>query len=93
MPDSPHTPSCPSSEPLYDRIGGMDLYPYRTRSGAIISSSARPRSPPLCHTRVLPETQLSKEGRLYTGRGMADEYELIDHALDTLLIDKGAREQ
>ncbi|PVH70199.1 hypothetical protein DL98DRAFT_598027 [Cadophora sp. DSE1049] len=40
-----------------------------------------------------PETQLSQEGHLHTGRGVADEHELVDHALDTFLIDEGARRQ
>jgi hypothetical protein len=69
-PDSLHTPSRPSSEPLHDRIGGVDLHPRRARSEATTSSSARPRSPPPRHTRTSLETQLSEEGRLYTGRGV-----------------------
>jgi hypothetical protein len=93
IPDSPYIPLYPSSEPLYNGIGSIDLYLYRTRSEAIISSSARFRSLPLYYTRTLPETQLSKEGYLYTGQGIADEYKLINRMLDTLFINKGAREQ
>jgi hypothetical protein len=84
MPDSlpPHTPSSRlSSEPLHDSIS--------TDSKATSPSS----SPPPRHCRASPETQLSQEGRLHTGRGVADEHELVDHALDTLLIDEGARKQ
>jgi hypothetical protein len=87
-PDSlpPHTPSSrPSSEPLHDSIS--------TDSEATTSSSARPGSPPPRHCGALLETQLSQEGRLYTGRGVADEYGLVDPALDPLPFDKGAREQ
>jgi hypothetical protein len=83
-PDSmpPHTPSSRlSSEPLHDSIS--------TDSKATSPSS----SPPPRHCRASPETQLSREGRLHTGRGVADEHELVDHALDTLLIDEGARKQ
>jgi len=50
-------------------------------------------SPPSHHARASPETQLSQEDRLYTDRGVADEHELVDHALDTLLISDGAGEQ
>jgi len=70
-----------SSEPLHDSIS--------TDSKATSPSS----SPPPRHCKASPETQLSQEGRLHTGRGVADEHELVDHALDTLLIDKGARKQ
>jgi hypothetical protein len=56
MPDSPYTPLRPLSRLLYNRISSVDLYPRRTRSGAIISSSARPRSLPLYYTRVSLET-------------------------------------
>lgn len=92
-PESPHTPSHPSSKQLHDGISGVDHHPRRARSEATTSSSARPRSPPPRHARASPETQLSEEGRLYTDRGLADGHEIIDHALDTLLIDKEAREQ
>merc|ERR1711964_638193 len=50
-------------------------------------------SPPPRHYRASPETQISQEGRLHTGRGVADEHELVDYALDTLLINEGARKQ
>jgi hypothetical protein len=82
-PDSlPHThPSHLSSEPLHDSMS--------TDSKATAPSS----SPPALHSRASPETQLSQEGRLYTGRGVADEHEPVDHTLDTLLIDEGARKQ
>ncbi|TVY13332.1 hypothetical protein LARI1_G008575 [Lachnellula arida] len=50
-------------------------------------------SPPPRHARASPETQLTQEGRLHTGRGVADEHDLVDHALDTLLIDEWARKQ
>jgi hypothetical protein len=77
----PHTPSSRlSSEPLHDSIISTDF------------QAATPSSSPLLHhCRALPETQLSQEGHLHTGRGVADEHELVDHALDTLLIDEGAR--
>lgn len=39
-----------------------------------------------------PDIWLSQEGHLYTSRGVADEHELVDHMLDTLLIDKGPRD-
>ncbi|KAG4414830.1 hypothetical protein IFR04_012018, partial [Cadophora malorum] len=82
-PDSlPHTPSSRlSSEPLHDSIS--------TDSKATIPFS----SPPPRHYRASPETQISQEGRLHTGRGVADEHELVDYALDTLLINEGARKQ
>jgi hypothetical protein len=41
----------------------------------------------------LPEIQLSQEGYLHIGQGLADEHELVDHVLDTFLINKGARKQ
>ncbi|KAH8760019.1 hypothetical protein BGZ57DRAFT_932085 [Hyaloscypha finlandica] len=40
-----------------------------------------------------PETQLSQEGHLHTGRGVVDEHELVNHALDALLDGEGARKQ
>merc|ERR1711964_645025 len=82
-PDSltPHTPSRLSSEPLHDSIS--------TDSEATTPSL----SPPLHHCRASPETQLSQEGHLHTGRGVADEHELVDHALNTLLNDEGSRKQ
>merc|ERR1719262_1320594 len=82
-PDSlPHTPSSRlSSEPLHDSIS--------TDSKAMIPFS----SPPPRHYTASPETQISQEGRLLTGRGVADEHELVDYALDTLLIDERARKQ
>jgi hypothetical protein len=84
----PHTPSsCLSSEPLHDSISEEGSR--HARSEATTSSS----SPPPRHCRASLETQLSQEGRLHTGRGVVDEHELVDHALDTLLIDEGAREQ
>ncbi|KAL5312933.1 hypothetical protein ACEPPN_019359 [Leptodophora sp. 'Broadleaf-Isolate-01'] len=78
----PHTPSSRlSSEPLHDSMS-MD------------SKATTPfSSPPPRHCRASPETQLSQECRLHTGRGVADEHELVDHTLDTLLIDEGARKQ
>ncbi|KAL5316367.1 hypothetical protein ACEPPN_015412 [Leptodophora sp. 'Broadleaf-Isolate-01'] len=84
----PHTPSSRlSSEPLHDSISSEGSR--RARSEAMTSSS----SPPSHHARASPETQLSQEDRLYTDRGVADEHELVDHALDTLLISEGAGEQ
>lgn len=74
-------------EPLHDSISTEGSR--RARSEATTSSS----SPPPRHARASPETQLSQEARLHTGRGVADEHELVDHALDTLLIDEGARKQ
>ncbi|KAH6662058.1 hypothetical protein B0J14DRAFT_571244 [Halenospora varia] len=59
------------------------------RSEATTPSS----SPPPRHCRASPENQLSQDGRLHTGRGVVDEHELVDHALDTLLIYEGARKQ
>jgi len=81
----PHTPfSRLSSEPLHDIISTEGSR--YARSEATTPSS----SPPPRHCRASPENQLSQEGRLHTGR---DEHELVDHALDTLLIDRGAREE
>jgi hypothetical protein len=83
-PDSlpPHTPSSRlSSEPLHDSIS--------TDSKATTPSS----SPLTRYCRASPETELSQEDRLHTGQDVADEHELVDYALDTLLIDEGARKQ
>ncbi|KAH6694352.1 hypothetical protein BKA61DRAFT_711903 [Leptodontidium sp. MPI-SDFR-AT-0119] len=82
-PDSltPHTPSRLSSEPLHDSIS--------TDSEATTPSS----NPLLHHCRASPETQLSQEGHLHTGRGVADEHGLVDHTLDTFPLDGVAREQ
>ena len=87
----PHAPpSRLSSEPVHNSIGDVDLYPSRARSEA--TTSARHRSPPLC-SRASPENQLSQEGHLHTGRGVADEHGLVGPALDSLPIDEGEREQ
>jgi hypothetical protein len=89
----PHTPSSRlSSEPLHGNVSTEGSH--HARSEATTSSS----SPPPRHYRASPETQLSQEGRLHTGRGVADEHELVDHALDTLLIngedeDKGPQQE
>jgi hypothetical protein len=84
----PHTPSSRlSSEPLHDSIRTEGSH--CARSQATTSSS----SPPPRHCRASPETQLNQEGRLHTGRGVADEHGLVDPALDTFPIDEGAREQ
>ncbi len=82
-PDSlPHLhPSRLSSEPSHDSI--------RTDSTATTPSS----SPPPPHCRASPETQLSQEGHPHTGREVADEHEPVDHTLDTLLTDEGAKKQ
>jgi hypothetical protein len=77
----PHTPSSRlSSEPLHDSIGAVDLHPRPAGSEATTSSSARLQSPPPRCARTLPETQLSQEGRLDTGRGVADEHGLVGPA-------------
>ncbi|KAG9243675.1 hypothetical protein BJ878DRAFT_108243 [Calycina marina] len=68
----PHTPSSHlSSEPLYDSISTEGSR--HARSEATTSSS----SPPSLCARASPETQLSQEGRLHTGRGVADERGLV----------------
>jgi hypothetical protein len=75
----PYTPSLRlSSEPLHDRIS--------------TESKATTPSQPLDLCRAWPETQLSQEGCLHTGRDTVDEHELVNRALDTL-INKGARKQ
>ncbi|KAG4440623.1 hypothetical protein IFR05_003882, partial [Cadophora sp. M221] len=89
-PDSvhPHAPSSRlSSEPLHDSISTEESH--HAGSEATTSSS----SPPPRHCRASPETQLSHEGRLHTGRGVADEHGLGNPALDTFPIDEGEREQ
>jgi hypothetical protein len=82
-PDSlPHTPSLRLlSELLHDSIG--------TDSKATSPSLSLPPR----YYRASPETQLSQEGRLHTGRGIADEHELVNPALDTFALDEGARKQ
>ncbi|MCJ1357476.1 MAG: hypothetical protein MMC33_007472 [Icmadophila ericetorum] len=88
-PDSvhPYTPSSRlSSEPLHD--GTSTEGSRHARSEATTSSSSPPR-----HCRASPETQLSQEGRLHTGRGVADEHGLANPALDTFPIHGGEREQ
>jgi len=83
----PHTPSSRlSSEPLYNSISPEGSR--HARSKATTSSLSLPPH----HARASPETQLSQEG-LYTGQGVADEHKLVNHALNTLLINKGARKQ
>lgn len=62
-----HTPSSRlSSEPLHDSISTEESR--HARSEATTPSS----SPPPRHYRASPENQLSHEGRLHTGRGVAD---------------------
>ncbi|KAH8787553.1 hypothetical protein F5882DRAFT_110926 [Hyaloscypha sp. PMI_1271] len=87
-PTHPHTPSSRlSSEPLHDSISTEGSR--HARSEATNPSSSLPPR----YYRVSPETQLSQEGHLHTGRDVADEHELVDHALNTLLVDEWAREQ
>ena len=70
---------------MHDSIEGSRHARYEATT-----SSSRP---PPRHCRASPETQLSHESRLHTGRGVADEHEQVDPALDILPIDKGEREQ
>jgi hypothetical protein len=77
-----------SSEPLHNSINTEG-----SRCGARSEATTSFSSQPPHHARASPETQLNQEGHLHTGRGVADVHELIDHALDTLLIDEGARKQ
>jgi hypothetical protein len=77
-----------SSEPLHDNTTAIDLHPRRARSEATVPYSARFQSPlPRC-TRALPEKQLSQEGHLYTGRGIADEHALVSPVRSADLIEK-----
>merc|ERR1711939_557475 len=79
---TPHAPSSRlSTEPLHDSIS--------TGSGATTPSS----SPPLQHCRASLETQLSQEGHLHPGQGVAEEHKLFDHVLETLLDDERVRKQ
>jgi hypothetical protein len=88
----PHAPpSRLSSEPLRNSIGAIDLYPSRARSEA--TTSARPRSPPPCSFRASPENQLSQEGHLHTGRGVADEHQLVGPARNADPVDERERQQ
>ncbi|KAF4628752.1 hypothetical protein G7Y89_g9401 [Cudoniella acicularis] len=71
--------------------GGRNLTNLRLKTlkaefGTDSKATSPSSSPPPRYCRASPETQLSQEGRLYTGRGVADEHELVDHALDTLLV-------
>jgi hypothetical protein len=78
MSNSIHTPpSRLPSEPLHGSIGAVYLHPRRARSEATPSCYARPRSPPPCCARASPENQLSQEGHLHTGRGVADEHGVV----------------
>jgi hypothetical protein len=72
---------------LHDSIGAEGSH--CARSEATTSSS----SPPPRHYRASPVTQLNQEGRLHTGRGVADEHGLANPVLDTFPIDEGEREQ
>jgi hypothetical protein len=82
-----------SSELLHDSIGAVDLYPRRARSEATTSCSARPRSPPPQCTRASPENQLTREGYIYTGRGVAGEHGLVGPARNVDLVDERERQQ
>jgi hypothetical protein len=88
----PHTPySRHSSEPLHDSISSVDLHARRARSETTTSCSARPRSPlPRC-ARASPEIQLSREGRLYTGRGVSDKHGLVSPADKADPVDERGR--
>jgi hypothetical protein len=83
----PPTPSRPPSEPLYDSIS---IEWSRSASSEATTSFS---SPPPRHSKASPETQLNQEGRLHTGRGMADEYGLVNHTLDMFPINGWAREE
>jgi hypothetical protein len=84
----PHTPSSRlSSEPLHDSIHTEGSR--RARSEAATTSS----SPPPRHCRASPENQLSQDGRLHTGRGVADEYGLVGPARKADPVDKRERRQ
>lgn len=57
----------------------------------------RPRppssSPPPRHYRASPENQLSQEGRLHTGRGVADTHGLVGPARNADPVDERERRQ
>jgi len=63
--------SCPSSEPLHDRIDAKDHSTDRARSEAVLSYSARPRNQSPLRSRSPPLNQLSQED-LHTDRSAAD---------------------
>jgi len=93
-PNSIHAPpSRLSSEPLHDSIGTVDPHPRRARSEATTSCSAHPRSPPPRSARASPENQLSREGHLHTGRGVADEHGLVGPARNADPVDRRERRQ
>jgi hypothetical protein len=84
----PHTPSSRlSSEPLHDSISTEGSR--RARSEAATPSS----SPPPRHCRASPENQLSQDGRLHTGRGVADESGLVGPARKADPVDERERRQ
>jgi hypothetical protein len=57
------------------------------------TTSHSARSPPPRQPRVSPDNQPSQGDRLYTGRSIADEHELVGSALDIDSFDKGERQQ
>ena len=78
---------------MHDRIGAMDLYPRRARSEATTSYSARPRNPPPRCAKASSENQLNHEGRLYTGRGVADERGLVSPARNADPVNEREQQQ
>jgi hypothetical protein len=78
---------------LHDHASTARLYTRRVRSEVTISDSARPRSPPPLSSRTSPKNQLSQEGHLHAGRGIADEHELVGSAFDINTISNEEKQQ
>jgi len=58
-----------------------------------VSHFACPQSPPRRCFRASLENELGQRDHSHTGRGVADEQELVDPALDISLVDEGERQQ
>ncbi|KUJ10218.1 uncharacterized protein LY89DRAFT_739958 [Mollisia scopiformis] len=86
------TPAPPrSSDGWYDIDDFLEPAPRSqlAEQGASTPDSLPPHTPSL---RLSSEPLYDKD-RLYTGRGVADEHELVDHTLNTLFIDEGVIKQ
>ncbi|PVH70373.1 hypothetical protein DL98DRAFT_597880 [Cadophora sp. DSE1049] len=84
----PYTPSSRlSSEPLHDSIS------IEGSRHARFEATTPSSSPPPRYCRASLETQLSQEGRLHTGRGVADEHGLAGPARNADPVNERERRQ
>lgn len=81
------------SESLHDSISAVNLHPRHVRFEVMTFCFAHPWSLSSRCTKASSENQLSQEGHLHTGWGVADEHRLVDPAHNANSVDERKRQQ